>query len=829
MIYPSNFEQKIGFDKLRARLQTLCISSLGKDYVDNVHFIKDYELLQHLLSVCNEMIVILRTEENFPAENFIDCTNYLNRLRIEGTFIEPEEMFKLSLSLTTIKKLTNFFKEKGEEKYPILFSKSSEVKVFPFVQDRIDQIVARNGSIKDAASPALHKIRKEMAALETEISRRMARIMEHARQQGWSEEGASPAVRDGRLVIPVDATHKRKLKGFIYDESATGKTVYIEPAELVELNNDLKEAEHAERREIIKVLIGFANDIRPYIDELLIGYDFIGLIDFNRAKALFANETQSVIPPLNNKPVLEWYNAIHPLLYYHLKEEGKKVVPLNIRLNETHRILVISGPNAGGKSVCLQTAALLQYMLQCGLPIAVKETSETGIFDQIFIDIGDEQSIENDLSTYSSHLLNMKHFVKNTNDRTLFLIDEFGAGTEPMLGGAIAESILEQLNNVSSYGIVTTHYTNLKHFASQAQGIVNGAMLYDTQHLQPLFQLVIGEPGSSFAFEIAKKIGMPEVILKAATEKVGEKHIDYDKNLKEIIRDKYYWQQKRNQVKDTAKKLDDITSRYSTELEDIKKLRKETLKKAQEEAQAILAGVNKQIEHTIKEIKEKQAEKEITKQLRQNLEKKKQEVAEALNIEDEQINRKIEQLKRREENKKRREAEKSNTPEVKEPEKPKKAEFETGDKVKIFGQDNIGEVINVNGKNIMVGFGNMITTLDEKRLVKISHSEFKKIQKTNQSHTPFSSRSIDIIEKKKNFKMQLDIRGMRADEAMQKVADYIDEAIIVDVSEVRILHGKGNGILRQLVREYLQTIELVKSYGDEHVDMGGAGITLVKF
>jgi DNA mismatch repair protein MutS2 len=829
MVYPLNYEQKIGFDKIRIRLKNLCLSPLGINKVDDMAFSSIFSQVQKQLLSTGELKTICQTEESFPTEHIFDVTKVLKQLKVEGTFPEQEDMFNLRRSLETIKALYNFFHEKGPEKYPNLWELAKDIKLYPFVSERINNIITNQGKIKDNASPQLLLIRKEIHATESEISKRMQRIMKQAQSEGWADEESSLSVRDGRLVIPVNAANKRRIKGFIHDESATGKTSYIEPAEVVELNNDLKELEYSERREIVKILTAFADEIRPYIDDLLIAYDFLGEIDFLRAKARLSIEINAILPPINDHPVLEWYNAIHPLLFLHLKNEGKKIVPLNIKLNNQQRILVISGPNAGGKSVCLQTVGLLQYMLQCGMLIPLKETSETGIFDHIFIDIGDEQSIENDLSTYSSHLLNMKYFVRNTDDKTLFLIDEFGSGTEPMLGGAIAESILEQLNNCKSFGVVTTHYTNLKHFASSAEGIINGAMLYDAQHLQPLFQLLIGEPGSSFAFEIARKIGLSENILQSATKKIGEEHIDYDRNLKEIIRDKHYWQQKRSQVKESGKRLDEVVSKYSSELDEISKLRKEILKKAKEEAQQLLAGVNKQIENTIRTIKESQAEKGVTKNARKQIEDTKNLVSEISSIEDEKVARKIEQLRRREANKQKRHEEKGILTEPKKEVILDVHKIEKGDKVKLFGQDSVGEVLDVNGKSIMVSFGNMVTTLHENRLEKISNSEFKKLQRNSQLYAPTKESSFSIIEKKQNFKLQLDIRGMRADEALQKVAEYIDNAIIVDINEVRILHGKGSGVLRQLIRDYLKTVDPITEYKDEQVEFGGAGITVVKF
>jgi DNA mismatch repair protein MutS2 len=827
MIYPENFEIKTGFDKIRNRLKNLCLSPLGIRKADEMVFSGDYHVISNQLDLAGEFKTICLTEDDFPSSYFFDLTPVLKHLKIEGTFPEVEDLFKMQRSLDTIKSLYTFFKDRKENKYPALWEITRNLHLYPFVNDKLNIILTNQGKIKDSASQQLSAIRHEIRTKESEVSKKMQRIMKQVQSEGWANESDSLAIREGRLVIPVNALYKRKIKGFIHDESATGKTSFVEPAEVVELNNDLKELEYSERREIVKILTSFADDIRPYIDDLLLAYVFLGEIDFLRAKSLFAIEINAIQPPFSNSQTIEWFNAVHPLLYLHFKDEKKQVVPLNLQLNIKQRILVISGPNAGGKSVCLQTVALLQYMLQCGMLVPLKETSETGVFQNIFLDIGDEQSIENDLSTYSSHLLNMKLLIRNANNQTLFLIDEFGSGTEPMLGGAIAESILEELNKLESFGVVTTHYTNLKHFASQTNGIINGAMLFDIQHLQPLFKLEIGEPGSSFAFEIARKIGLSEAILQSATQKVGAEHIDYDRNLREIIRDKHYWQQKREHIKDSGKQLDETLERYSSELEEINKLRKEILKSAKTEAQQMLEGVNKQIENTIQEIKESQAEKEKTKLARNKLEAIKQNVNNSDTIEDERISKKIEQLRKREEQKQKKQPQ-NKSDQIKKPVVAKEDyKIKTGDKVKLFGQNAVGEVLDVNNKSVMVSFGSMITTLHENKLEKISNNEFRKLQK--QMPQASKSNTFDASERKLNFKPQIDLRGMRADEALQKVAGYIDDAIMAGVTEVKILHGKGNGILRELIRNYLKTVDYNLQYDDEQVEFGGAGITVVRF
>lgn len=824
MLYPENFEHKIGFDKIRDMLKGGCLSNLGRMRVDKIRFSNKYSFIETLVAQVDEFKQIMLMEDDFPLNHFIDLTPVLSKVKVIGTYFLPEELYDLKRSLETIKAILRFFKNKKEEnKYPYLQKLATNVQLYPFVFERIDAIINKQGEIKDNASPELSGIRSDIRSKENSVSRRLHSILKEAQKNGIVDKDISLSIRDGRATIPVDASNKRKIKGLILDESATGKTAYIEPAEIVELNNDIKELYYAERREIVKILTQFADDIRPYVDDLLLAYEYMGTIDFIRSKALLATKINGVKPIFNNKPMLIWKNAVHPLLYLSFREESRSVVPLDIELNNTNqRILLISGPNAGGKSVCLQTVGLLQYMFQCGLLVPMNENSEIGLFQNLFINIGDDQSIENDLSTYSSHLLNMKNFIKSANNKTLVLIDEFGSGTEPMLGGAIAEAILDSLNQLKAFGVITTHYTSLKHFASSQQGIENGAMLFDTGKIEPLFKLSIGEPGSSFAFEIARKIGLPEEILKNATDKIGKDHIDFDKNLKDIIRDKRYWETKRESVRKSEKKLQDQIEKYSTELETINKSRKEILNKAKQEAESLLADVNKRIENTIREIKESKAEKERTRKARKNLSDFKENLQHVDPEEEARIQRKIEKLKNREKQGKKKQKVEPNVKEVKK----EQYTIETGDKVKLFGQDTVGEVLDVNGKSIMVAFGNMITTLDEKKLEKISEKEYKK--QTKSSHQGQSSFT-DFGERKLKFKPEIDVRGKRAEEALQIVKDFVDEAIVINMGTIKILHGKGDGILRQLIRQYLETVDVVRSYHDESVQFGGSGITIVEF
>jgi len=823
-IYPHNFEEKIGFDRIREMLHHKCISTMGNEWVDKMMFQDSFETISNQLNEVDEFCRIIREYDNFPASNFYDLRESLNKIQIEGRFLEPDELFDLKRSLESVRAIVNFFNKQEEEVFPLLKKKTAMVQVFPYIYDRIDTIINKFGKIRDNATPELGQIRKSILSMQSGMSKRLHAILKQAQKDGLVDDDASVSIRDGRAVIPISAGNKRKLKGIVYDESSTGKTSYVEPNEIVEMNNEIRELEYAERREVVKILTVFSNDIRPYLHDLLFSYDFLGEIDFIRAKAKLAVEFDAIKPDFQKEPVIEWYQAIHPLLQKALKKENRKIVPLTIKLTDEKHILLISGPNAGGKSVCLKTTGLLQYMLQCGLLVPMNEGSKSGIFSQLFIDIGDEQSLENDLSTYSSHLMNMKHFVRNCNEKTLVLIDEFGTGTEPMLGGAIAESILNKLNQLKTFAVITTHYTNLKHFASSAEGIVNGAMLYDSQHMNPLFQLEIGKPGSSFAFEIARKIGLPEDILDSATEKVGKDHIDFDRNLRRINRDKRYWETKRTKIRKVEKILDETAENYEAELLGIQKQRKEILKKAKEEADGLLREVNKKIENTIQEIKKAQAEKEKTKQAREKLENLKKEVGNKAAKGEQQITNKLKKLRQREENRNKRRPKESKKPIPKE-KLEERLEIRPGDKVRIKGQDTIGDLIELNEKNVVVAFGQLMTTLPRENIQRLSNNEAKKLDKTRGSRATMLTENFS--QRRLSFKPEIDIRGQRVEEAISNIQEFIDEAIMFEVGQLRILHGKGHGILKQTIRDFLRSEPMVRSYKDEHVDFGGAGITVV--
>jgi DNA mismatch repair protein MutS2 len=823
MIYPENFENKIGFDRIRSLLRDKCLSPMGLEKVNDIKFTDDYEAITHKLSSTYEFQQLLIFEDFFPSEHYYKISDCLNTIRIEGTFPEIHEVFDLKRSLETVKTILNFFRNKDAVRYPVLRSMCSSVKTYPYVLDAIDRIIDKQGIVKDSASTRLKEIRSELIGKKIHVTKRLNAILKQAQADGIVDSDTPVSVRNGRGVIPVSSYDKRKIKGLIHDQSASGKTVFVEPEEIVEINNDIVELEYEERREIVKILTLFADNIRPYIDDLIDSNIFLGEIDFIRSKALLGNHLNSIRPILVNRPFVMWKRAIHPLLSIAFeKSSGRKVVPLEIVLDENYRILLISGPNAGGKSVCLKTVGLLQYMLQCGLTIPVAEGSETGIFKNILIDIGDEQSIDNDLSTYSSHLINMKHFVKSGNDKTLILIDEFGTGTEPMLGGSIAEAILGELNRMKVFGVITTHYTNLKHFASLTEGIVNGAMAFDNHLMQPLFQLTIGKPGSSFAFEIARKIGLPEDILEAASEKAGVKNINYDRHLKDIARDKRYWETKRQSIRQREKRLEELMAEYEKELSGAKTLRKEILTKARDEAQQLLNQSNKMIENTIRQIKETQAEKEKTKDVRQQLEEFKFVVTEdtkPLETESEEkiarLNIKAKKIKLDPEPPKEKHA--ATESEVK--------PLKLGDAVRMIDTQAAGEIIEINDKMARIETGSLRFLVPLDKIERISKSDLKKSLRANQV---YRENDQGIVQRNINFKPEIDIRGVRGEEAINQVMELIDNALIVQHRNLRILHGKGNGILRQLVRQYLATVKVVKSFRDEHVEFGGAGITVVE-
>lgn len=841
MIYPHNFEHKIGFDQIRQLLKGRCLSTLGEERVDEMTYGSRYADINQQLDLTCEMLAILQGDDDFPAQFFFDVRPALKRVKVEGLFLEEQELFDLRRSLETINDIVRFLKAEETEEdstspYPNLCKLAGNILVFPKLTNRINGILNPYGQIKDNASSELARIRKDHAGTLNSISRILASILRNAQSEGVIEKDVSPTMRDGRLVIPVAPAMKRRVRGIVHDESASGKTVFIEPEAVVEANNRVRELEIEERHEIIRILMEFTDELRPLIPDVLQSYEFLAEIDFIRAKALFAQQTGAIKPAFENKQCIDWGAAVHPLLQISLAKHNKKVVPLDIELTKERRILLISGPNAGGKSVCLKTVGLLQYMLQCGLLIPLHEGSHAGVFSSIFIDIGDEQSIEDDLSTYSSHLLNMKNMMKQCDSKSLILIDEFGGGTEPQIGGAIAEAVLKRFNEKGTFGVITTHYQNLKHFADAHEGIVNGAMLYDRNLMQPLFLLQIGMPGSSFAVEIARKIGLPEEVIADASEIVGSDYINSDKYLQDIVRDKRYWQNKRQSIHQREKVMEETIARYERELQELHQERKDILRNAKSEAEQLVQEANARIEGTIKGIKEAQAEKEETKKIRQELAdfRKQLQEQEAQKAED-KIARKMEKLRERQQRKKDKKSEKDKTPALSAEEQAAmkaqreaelQAQLTEGATVRLKGQKTVGTIIEIHGKDATVVFGNIKTTVKLNRLEPVQPPT--KHPDITQKATYLSEQTQDSMhDRKLNFKQDIDVRGMRGDEAIQAVTYFIDDAILIGVSRVRILHGTGTGILRTLIRQYLQGVNGVKDFHDEHVQFGGAGITVV--
>lgn len=834
MLYPKNFEKKIGFDEIRTLLHSHCLSNLGRERVDDMKFATSGKEVRYLHQQVSEFRQIMSELREVPEQNFYDLRESIQRIRIDGTYLEEPEIWDLYRSLQTLHSWVEIIRSESEEekaKYPALEKLAEGVFTFYAITKRVEQILDKYGRIKDDASSELAAIRRELRRAEGSVSHALNSILRSAKAEGLVEGDVSPTLRDGRLVIPVAPAMKRKLKGIVHDESATGKTVFIEPAEVVEANNRIRELEADERRELIRILQEFTSLLRPNLKELIRGFNFLADIEFVRAKARLADQIKGITPEIGDAPVIDWTLARHPILELNLNKAGKKVVPLEIELHRKQRILIISGPNAGGKSVCLKTVGLLQYMLQCGLPIPLGENSRTGIFHHIFIDIGDEQSIEDDLSTYSSHLLNMKNMMRSCDPASLLLIDEFGGGTEPTIGGAIAEAVLKRFVQRGSFGVITTHYQNLKHFAEDTKGVVNGAMLYDRHKMEALFQLQIGNPGSSFAVEIARKIGLPEEVIQDATELVGQEYVNADKYLLDITRDKRYWEGKRQTIHSQEKQMEQTIERYEKEIAELQKKRKEIIHEAKQQAERIIQDSNAQVENTIREIREAQAEKDRTREIRQQLDDFKNRIDEELRHEhDEMIEKKMQQIeqrrKRKEERKAKKQDEKSLTStKTQQQVNESNAPLEKGDTVRLKGQTTVGTVESRNGKQITVTFGMMRTVVDEKRLERA-----KAPQKKQGEEVSFVSRQTQnqVREKHLQFHQDIDVRGMRGEEALQAVSYFIDDAILVGASRVRILHGTGSGILRQLIRQYLGTIRAVTSAKDEHVQFGGAGITVVE-
>ena len=855
MIYPSNYEQKIGFHDIRTLLRERCLSSLGSQEVDEMAFLTDADEVNELLAQVREFRQLMETATDFPLQFFFDVREAVSRIRLAGTHFEEQELFDLRRSLETINNIVKYLTPRstdGDEPdaspYPALSRLAQGTPVFPAMIRRIDSIIDKFGRIKDGATMTLAGIRHELQKTEGSISRTLYTILHAAQRDGLVDKDAAPTVRDGRLMIPVAPSVKRRINGIVHDESATGKTVFIEPAEVVEANNRIRELEAEERREVVRILTVFSDEVRPHVKDILESYHFLARIDFIRAKAELAKLTKGVEPKVDAAPQMDWIQAVHPLLALSLAKQDKKVVPLDIALSPEARLLIISGPNAGGKSVCLKTVGLLQYMLQCGLPIPVGDRSRCGLFENIMIDIGDEQSIEDDLSTYSSHLMNMKQMMRQCDDRSLLLIDEFGGGTEPTIGGAIAEAVLKQFWQKQAFGVITTHYQNLKHFAEDHPGVVNGAMLYDRHQMQALFQLSIGQPGSSFAIEIARKTGIPEEVIRDASEIVGSDYIQSDKYLQDIVRDKRYWEGKRQTIHQHEKSLEGHIQRYETNLEEIDRERKAILRRAQQQADELLAEANRKIENAIREIREAQAEKEQTRLIREELQQFREQVTsddqQGL-MSEEDFAKKLRQMEERKARKAQRKAKKDEQQQAisnKLAEHARSIQNDTnrplqkGDSVRIKGTNSIGEIEAIQGKQATVIFGGLRSKVKVEQLERTSQTrgETKNDETANaaQKHAHLATQTSYVTratmeDRRQNFHQDLDVRGMRGDEAVDAVMHFIDDAILVGLSRVRILHGTGSGILRQLIRQYLNTVPNVAKARDEHVQFGGAGITVV--
>lgn len=870
MIYPENFERKIGFNDIRTQLKGRCMSTLGTEWVDNrLTFMTDYEDILEAQERAGEFARFMEEEDDIYENNFFDVRQPLLRIRPERTYMEELDLFDLKRSLKTISDLVGFFTRPADEDgrdtttaadedgnyastrkndsgrdnaeatpYPALRRMAESVTAFPEIVKKIDAILNKYGKVKDTASSELLSVRHSIEVTTRGISHTLRNIITEAQNEGYIERDVSPTLRDGRLVIPVAPALKRKIKGIIHDESATGKTIFIEPSAVVDANNRIRELKAAEKREVIRILQELTQQIRPHVPEILSSLQFLAHIDYLRALATFSVTFDAIAPRLVDAPHLDWSQARHPLLQQSLERHGRKMVPLDITLRKGERILLISGPNAGGKSVCLKTVGLLQYMLQCGMPVPMRENSTAGIFNHIFIDIGDEQSIEDDLSTYSSHLTNMKQMMKNCDRRSLLLIDEFGGGTEPQIGGAMAEAILHKFVEKETYGIITTHYQNLKLYGQACPSIVNGAMLYDRGQMQPLFILQTGNPGSSFAIEIARKIGIPEDVIAHASELVGKDYVMSDKYLQDIVRDKMYWENKRRNIHHREKQLEETVTRYETEMEQFQQEKKGIIAKAKTDAEALLKESNAIIENTIRTIREAQADKERTRAVRNELSAFKEQLSSRPETEDE-IARKIAKIKRRQERKKNNKGKgpvggttggnlqtSENGTAPRQENGGKMSPITPGCHVRIKGQDTIGKVDSINGKTARVLFGMMYTNIATDRLEKATPPPTDNISK---AATFISRETRDAMyEKKLHFKPEIDLRGMRAEEALTATSYFIDDAIQLEQSRVRILHGTGTGVLRELIRNYLATVPGVRAYHDEHVQFGGAGITIAE-
>ena len=823
MIYPENFESKIGFDTIRNQCRELCTMRRSAELLDEQGFTTSARTIATRQALAAEMGSILTMDCGVLKDEFFDIDTLVEKIRVEGTFLDCEEVMRLGITLSAAETLVEIIR--GAEHFKALNRLSSRVVSLSHLTSEIARIIDERGNMRDNASAELAAVRREIRQSEGMVSKRLQSVLQGAKSAGIVDADAMISIRDGRAVIPVAAANKRKLQGFIHDESATGKTFYVEPVEVVELNNKLKELEYAERREVVKILTAFTDLARADVEAVAHSGEFVAQIDMIRAKARWAAENDAVQPIISSGEL--WLvKARHPLLAQTLKRNGRELVPLDARLDNDNRILVISGPNAGGKSVCLKTFGILQYMFQCGFPVTVGQSSEFPVFDKLFIDIGDQQSIENDLSTYSSHLINMKAMLAGADSRSLVLIDEFGTGTEPVIGAAIAEAVLEKLVDSRCFGVITTHYSNIKYYASSTDGIINGAMMFDVQNIRPLFRLETGKPGSSFAIEIARKIGLPEAIIASAREKAGSDHIDIEKQLREIARDKRYWEQKREKIRLTDRKVEELEQNYHEQLAAIREERRAILHEAKTKAKELIAEANRQIEGTIRGIREAQAEREQTRVLRQSFNDFKDSVESADAVDNnEAIERQMARIERRRQRREERKAEKQTAKEQPQTEI-KKLPVTVDAKVRLLGHDGVGVVQSLRGKKAQVAFGQMLTTVEVERLEVISSAEYHRATRPQTPRTVFSS---DISQRRLNFKTSIDVRGERVVDALERIRDFVDDALMVGVGTVTILHGKGTGALQQEIRRYLRTVPAVQSAVDDHPDRGGSGITIVTF
>jgi DNA mismatch repair protein MutS2 len=803
VIYPVNFEEKIGFNSIRKMLKSFCISVMGVELAEQLAFTTNIHDISSSLEQEEAFRRLMDSGMPFAVKDYTDLRPELHRIRIDGTIIELEAMFELKLMLNIIQQLIQFYDSDASAGYEALRALIAGIKVEKLLMKEVNRLVDDNGEIPDNASAELLEIRKEIRKKHHAVERRIRQLLGEAKSAGWTDSDVEITVRNGRLVIPVKAADKRKLRGLIHDESATGQTVYIEPTEIFETNNEIRELEYAEKRELNRILLAFTILLRPHLPMMHLAWQMLGHIDFVHARARLGKKIKGTKPQLLNKPHLDWKQARHPLLEMSLHEQHKQIVPLDIQLDQANRILVISGPNAGGKSVCLKTTGLLQYMLQCGLSVPMQSNSVCGLFSSVFIDIGDEQSLENDLSTYSSHLLNMKNYLQFADDQTLFLIDEFGTGTEPQLGGAIAEAVLTELNEKKAFGLITTHYANLKLVADNAEGIQNAAMLFDTRKLQPLYSLRIGNPGSSFAFEIARKIGFPESTLSKAAEITGHSQLNFDEQLQQLEIEKKEIAKKQTELRLADELLSEVVEKYQTMLQQLEEKKKQLITQAGQEARLIIDKANKQIEHAIKEIRESQAEKERTREIRARLQQSRDQLVEEAVAQAEVM------LSQEEE-------------EVEED-----TLLQPGDMVRIEEMDIQGELLAISKHEAVILFNQVKLRTSPEKLSKLGRKESQKLRETTQPKRRGGSFGSDLNEKAGQFKLTIDVRGMRAEEAIGQVEKYIDEALLLSFKEISVLHGKGNGVLRKVVRDFLSKQKAVQTFGDAPAEAGGHGITRI--